>query len=153
MQQQEARCLGIAGLAVEDFVSIDDSSAVMSHGPALLMACRNARQRTEHLSLAGRLRLIHLDATGWLLRIIYEYGSLPWVLHSFSSFWFLADRSRNQLTGAGRARNRVTSRSRRSTKRGCLARCLAHTSVFGAYYGRIILIALAQDSFDRGKAR
>src|SRR6516165_2903813 len=54
--------------------------------------------------------------------------SLPWVLHSFSSFWFLADRSRNQLTGAGRARNRVTSRSRRSTKRGCLARCLAHTT-------------------------
>src|SRR5262245_55541594 len=87
----------------------------------------NARHRTEHLSLAGRLRLIHLDATGWLLRIIYEYGSLPWVLHSFSSFWFLADRSRNQLTGAGRARNRVTSRSRRSTKRGCLARCLAHS--------------------------
>jgi hypothetical protein len=27
------------GLAGEDFVSIDDSSAVMSHGPALLMDC------------------------------------------------------------------------------------------------------------------
>jgi uncharacterized membrane protein YhiD involved in acid resistance len=38
----------------------------------------------------------------------------------------LADRSRNQFIGAGRARNRVTSRSRRSTKRGFLARCLAH---------------------------
>ena len=39
---------------------------------------------------------------------------------------------RNQLTGAGRARNRVTSRSRRSTK------TRVPGSVFGAYYGRII---------------
>jgi hypothetical protein len=54
--------------------------------------------------------------------------SLSWMLHSFSSFLILAGRSRNQFTGAGRARNRVTSRSRRSTKRGCLARCLAHTT-------------------------
>src|SRR5215471_6264764 len=61
-----------------------------------------------------------------------EWQTLPWVLHSFSSFWFLADRSRNQLTGAGRARNRVTSRSRRFTK------TRVPGSVFGAYYGRII---------------
>jgi uncharacterized membrane protein YhiD involved in acid resistance len=61
-----------------------------------------------------------------------ECQIVSWVLHSFSSFCFLAGRSRNQFTGAGRARNRVTSRSRRSTKRGCLARCLA------PYYGRII---------------
>src|SRR5262249_49476179 len=54
--------------------------------------------------------------------------SLPWVLHSFSSFWFLADRSRNQFNRAGRPRDRGTTRSRPSTKRECLARCLAHTT-------------------------
>jgi hypothetical protein len=63
MQQQEARCLRIAGLAVEDFVSIDDSSAVMSHGPALLMDCitsivaiaagaKSSKTATDHCCLA-----------------------------------------------------------------------------------------------------
>jgi hypothetical protein len=48
--------------------------------------------------------------------------SLCWVLHSFSSFWFLADHSRNQSNGAGHAGDRLTSGRRRPTKRGCLAR-------------------------------
>src|SRR5262245_61247809 len=90
---------------------------------------------TNHLRRGVAWDLISRKSEGRLITELMGHCCTPLVT-TFSILRFLKKgirflliaRIRQSLPRGGRARNRVTSRSRRSTKRGCLARCLAHTT-------------------------